>query len=410
MRIAIVDCETTGLDIQDVPISIAVVVVALDRHGRGIIVDEWYGEQEPAVPISESAYAVHGRTLVSLAGKSFDLEDLSRTFAGCAIAIAHNAAFDARMISEAWRGISTMEWRCSLRQWPFPHMEGSSLDAVCRFFRIQRNAPHDAMTDAKVLLAALNQQNNDSSRTYLQLLLDREAFVEARVVAQRTVANAQQRTESHVLAKTQGIEFIGVALHERKLILSGKPDTLTPVLAISWYDERSLAACDIGTNFLLEMRLNNIFGLHDGKSILDAYGKNNDWLVEILKAGEEVGVTIIEKEKNFINFSVWKYSPDVAPTSSSSLDQEKPHFDIAWFDATILMGCGVGTAFHLDLQGDAEICGFLDGKIALRGDARTKTNQWIVQHLREGNDLTAVITSKVGGYVDFAIRKQIADP
>lgn len=289
MRIAIIDCETTGLDNHDLPISIAVVVVAIDQKGCGAIVDEWYGEQEPTVSISDSAYAVHGRTLASLAGKAFDLESLSKTMAGCTVAIAHNATFDAAMIAKAWPGIRSLEWRCSLEQWPFPPMEGRSLDTACRFFGIQRNIPHDAMADAKALLEALNREREGFGETHLQSLLKLEPYVDA--------------SDS---SETQKVEVIAAAFHARKLILSPPVDPSVRILRISWYDESSLACCEIGTSFSLTLLLNLIVAYHDGRSILEADGSSHDWLVNHLEAGEEIGLTIVDKEYGFFNFAVWK--------------------------------------------------------------------------------------------------------
>lgn len=166
MRVAIVDCETTGLEASDVPISISVVIAELDQDGQGVIVNEWLGEQEPNVPISDGALSVHGITRESLSGKSYNFELLAQAISGCTIAIAHNATFDAGMIAKVWPGIASFEWRCSFQQWPFPQTNGLSLDAACESLGVHRDIRHSARADAMDLLKALNCKSRDQGKTF----------------------------------------------------------------------------------------------------------------------------------------------------------------------------------------------------------------------------------------------------
>lgn len=173
MRVAVVDCETTGLDSNGEPISIAAVLSTLDQRGFGEISDVWYGEQFPSVPISDGAFRVHGRTKQSLAGKSFDLDGLSKTLRSADVVVAHNAEFDYRMVGKAYPAIRQFPWFCSYRQWPFGNLPNKRLDTLCAHFGITKPSRHDALSDAKCLHAVLvrHRGKTERSRTFLGLLL-----------------------------------------------------------------------------------------------------------------------------------------------------------------------------------------------------------------------------------------------
>lgn len=305
MRVAIVDCETTGLEASDVPISISVVITELDQDGRGVIVNEWHGEQEPNVPISDGAFSVHGITRESLSGKSYNFELLDQAMSGCTIAIAHNATFDAVMIAKVWPKIASLEWRCSFQQWPFPQSNGLSLDAACESVGVHRDIRHSARADAMDLLKALNCQSKDQSKTFLQLLLDRQPLKESLLTARRTT-----ETDNTAETATQKSDIIvlAIAMHARKLILSPQQDSPAPIITIDWYNEVFLSSRQVGDTFPLSSLLNLIVATHEGKSILDIDGRENRWLLDLIEAGEEVGATIVHITRSFVDFAVWKRS------------------------------------------------------------------------------------------------------
>lgn len=178
-RIAIVDCETTGLESHDLPISIAVLLTTLDEFGFGEIEHVWYGEQYPSVRISEGAFSVHGRTRESLFGKAFDFSELTKALQSVSFVVAHNADFDAKMISKVFPEIRRFPWLCSYKQWPFGKMPNQRLDTICDYLEIEKPFKHDAMSDAKRLYLALMQRHCKTSRgnTYLYRLLENGAWI-----------------------------------------------------------------------------------------------------------------------------------------------------------------------------------------------------------------------------------------
>lgn len=175
--VAIVDCETTGVGASDEPIAIGVIVVALDA--RGAVEEEvgvFHGFREPSVPIHPQAQKVHGISAESLKGKQIDVTHLRGLLDKADVLIAHNAPFDARMLAQVVA--IDKPWRCSYRQFPWPPMGNKKLDTVCEEYQIERPGQHDALQDARALLACLTQRTGktDRSRTYMHKLLGRQEF------------------------------------------------------------------------------------------------------------------------------------------------------------------------------------------------------------------------------------------
>lgn len=179
MKVAIVDCETTGLGLLDEPISIAAIFSEVDKSGYGGISTVWYGEQCPTIPISDGAFFVHGRTKQSLVGKLFDFGGLSEALQSVDAVIAHNAEFDHRMICKVYPAINSFPWFCSYKQWPFGSLINKQLGTLCERFHISKPVKHDALSDAKCLYAALMQRSGEdmSNNTYLHTLLKNSAWI-----------------------------------------------------------------------------------------------------------------------------------------------------------------------------------------------------------------------------------------
>lgn len=173
MKFAVVDCETTGLKENDEPISIGVLTGLVEPAGVGVIIDSWYGEQSPSVPMSATAEMVHGVAPSQLTGKQFNVTELQNILNHAEVVISHNARFDARMIGKVLPDIVSKNWRCSLKQTHCAEFEKKSLDHICAHFSIKRPHPHNALWDCEALLEALNHRTGSTlrSRTYLQRTL-----------------------------------------------------------------------------------------------------------------------------------------------------------------------------------------------------------------------------------------------
>lgn len=171
-NVLFVDTETTGVSENDEPISIAAVLTEVNIH-TGLITNEvatYYGLREPFCQISQGAFSVHGITKASLKGKEFDIRELYSMFSVASVIVAHNAKFDKRMLR--FLNDESHNWGCSCWDvdWPI-EIGGRSLTAICEYFSIEKEFPHNALSDTRAMMAAL-QQKNHIDQTYLKLLLN----------------------------------------------------------------------------------------------------------------------------------------------------------------------------------------------------------------------------------------------
>lgn len=175
VNIAIIDTETTGVDLHDEPIAVCILLLEVDRSKGSLIreVDRYEGFRYPSVPIHRQARAKHGMTRDSLLGKKFDVARIAGMLGRAEILIAHNSSFDARMMCVVWPEIVNKDWLCSYSNWPWPSLSNKKLDSVCQYFNIARPKIHTSFADCDALAQALLRHTGktDRSRTYLALLL-----------------------------------------------------------------------------------------------------------------------------------------------------------------------------------------------------------------------------------------------
>ncbi|MDI1308162.1 MAG: exonuclease domain-containing protein [Methylotenera sp.] len=162
-----IDTETTGLSKSDQPISVGAVLAEVDTR-NGVILKEiarYYGLREPSCVITEGAYQVHGISDYQVKNKEFDLKELVTMFEVANLIVAHNAAFDKRMLS--FMSDAQPTWGCSCRDIDWPdEIGGRSLDAISKHFSLNRPVIHNSLSDTLVMIEALQQKKADGS-TYL---------------------------------------------------------------------------------------------------------------------------------------------------------------------------------------------------------------------------------------------------
>jgi DNA polymerase III epsilon subunit-like protein len=174
VNVLFIDTETTGVADHDQPISVGAILSEVNLNTGKIYrdVSSYYGLREPSCEIHPRALQVHGLSSAELKGKEFDIEQLV-IMLGCSdMVIAHNASFDKRMLrflSEA----KQPKWACSMRDadWP-PDAGGRSLDAICMHYGIHHPAVHNAITDTRAMMEAL-QKPSCSGKTHLSMVLER---------------------------------------------------------------------------------------------------------------------------------------------------------------------------------------------------------------------------------------------
>ncbi|MCK9898672.1 DNA polymerase III subunit epsilon [Parafrankia colletiae] len=173
---AVVDVETTGLSpTRDRVLSIAVVLTSPD----GIVEGRWSTLLDPGC--DPGPVHIHGLTRQRLAGSptfAAVVDELADLLAG-RVLVAHNAAFDWRMLAgEALRIGRTLpvEWRlCTLTLASRLGLELTSLRlaALAAHWGIAQRRAHDAEDDAEVLAALLPRILERAGEQYLELPLTR---------------------------------------------------------------------------------------------------------------------------------------------------------------------------------------------------------------------------------------------
>lgn len=117
MTIAVLDCETTGLDPQrHRMIELAVGTITIDAD-RGDVVDvsapvSWLEDPKEDLPIEiERLTHITSRMLV---GQRFDDRAILAKLGRATVIVAHNASFDRSFVTRRFPGTAAMPWACSL--------------------------------------------------------------------------------------------------------------------------------------------------------------------------------------------------------------------------------------------------------------------------------------------------------
>lgn len=123
VRLAIIDCETTGLDPErHKMIEFAVGMLTIDAD-HGDVVDvtppkSWLEDPAEDLPI-EIERLTH-ITSGMLVGKWFPDEAIIKALAGADIVVAHNAKFDRAFVTKRFPALAALPWACSMSEvdWP----------------------------------------------------------------------------------------------------------------------------------------------------------------------------------------------------------------------------------------------------------------------------------------------------
>ncbi|MFS8975592.1 DNA polymerase III subunit epsilon [Cupriavidus necator] len=183
MRVAIVSTETTGITPADEPVSIGLLLVEVAPRAGSLVreITDYYGSQEPSVPISAAATGVHGLTADMLRGQRFDVDAIRAIVDDADVLVAHGAEFNARMLEKVVPDVQRKCWRCSVRQVRWSqhfHVPNHKLDTLCEHLHIFRPRPQIALDDCLALSKLLFQHMGAVSQsTPMGFLLAQPDFV-----------------------------------------------------------------------------------------------------------------------------------------------------------------------------------------------------------------------------------------
>lgn len=190
---AIVDVETTGLDLEDDPIiELAVIRVWADADGRIRSVGRsrtWL--EDPGRPLSPDIRRLTGLTDEMLAGRSIMDAEAATLIRDADVVIAHNASFDRPRVERRLPFCAGRPWVCSLRDvdWRSLGFEGGRLGDLL----LQAGwfySPHRAEGDVEALIQLLDHDVGDGT-TVLRHALDRASRPTARIVVDRSPFEAR---------------------------------------------------------------------------------------------------------------------------------------------------------------------------------------------------------------------------
>jgi DNA polymerase-3 subunit epsilon len=184
-----VDVETTGLDPARCEIiELAMVPFTYDLDGRIFEVGAAFNQlREPSEPIPREITSITGITNDMVTGQHIDVAEVAAFAAPAAIVIAHNAAFDRRVLERFSEAFRTKPWACSMSQvnWAEEGFEGvklAYLAAGAGFFYDKHRAVHDCLAAVELLSRPLPQ----SGHLALRRLLDEARTPSWRIWAQNS--------------------------------------------------------------------------------------------------------------------------------------------------------------------------------------------------------------------------------
>jgi DNA polymerase-3 subunit epsilon len=170
-----VDVETTGLDTRRCEIiELAMAPFSYGLDGLIYAVGEAFDQlREPSGSIPPEVTAITGLTDEMVAGHAIDPEAVAAFAAPAALVVAHNAAFDRRVLERFSAVFNTKAWACSMSQvdWAAEGFEGVKLPylaASAGFFYDKHRAAHDCLAAIELLARPLPR----SGRPALLALLE----------------------------------------------------------------------------------------------------------------------------------------------------------------------------------------------------------------------------------------------
>ncbi|RDC61354.1 DNA-directed DNA polymerase [Alteripontixanthobacter maritimus] len=201
--IAILDCETTGLDIEnDKLIELAIMLIFVDNDGkvlRHMGPVSWL--EDPQVVIDPKITLLTGLAAHHLVGKQINDEMASALIDRADICLAHNAAFDSKWIEQRYPEHRGKAWACSLAEidWLTLGYEGRAQQHLLVQHGWFSNA-HRAGDDVWSLFHLLRQQQagpgSHPMYTHLQRLLTTSATSTVRVEAVNAPYAAKNRLKA----------------------------------------------------------------------------------------------------------------------------------------------------------------------------------------------------------------------
>ena len=173
MSLAIVDCETTGLNpAADSIIELAVMIVFVDAIGHIVGYEEpvsWL--EQPMFDLEPAITRITGITDEMLDGQRIDRDTALAMLTGADLIIGHNALFDLAFVEKLLPEIKDSAWACSCREvdWAERGYEGCALGWLLIQSGLFIEA-HRATADVWALFTLLTQPDFDGGIALQELV------------------------------------------------------------------------------------------------------------------------------------------------------------------------------------------------------------------------------------------------
>ncbi len=120
-RVAVIDCETTGLAVERHQIiELCVAIVLVNEVGRIVAVEVVRsGLIDPGHPLTAEIAELTGLTDQDLDGRSIDEEQVTKILASCEGVIAYNAGFDRPFLEKMINRHVAVPWGCAMADVPW---------------------------------------------------------------------------------------------------------------------------------------------------------------------------------------------------------------------------------------------------------------------------------------------------
>ena len=189
-RAAIVDVETTGMDIDDdqvIELGMVVFEYAAVSGRVGPVVARYDGLEDPGRPIPPESTRIHGISDAMVSGRRLDEAAIGTVLQDVSLVIAHNAGFDRPFLEARLPLFSRLPWACSIRDihWKDHGYGSSALEFLAYRAGFFYDA-HRAMMDCLAVLAVLAQPLGATGQPALQALLERARQPAYQVAALRS--------------------------------------------------------------------------------------------------------------------------------------------------------------------------------------------------------------------------------
>ncbi len=172
-KICFLDLETTGLNISDMIVELAIKLVAIEKHtGRLIkILDSYESFNDPGFTMDERNIAIHGISNEMVKDKFIDWDRVKDIFDDSEIIVAHNARFDRSFMDRDFSLSDEKVWACSVNDidWPGMGFNSRSQELLCMWHGFYYES-HRAMSDVDALIYLVTHDSYDDQKPIKQLI------------------------------------------------------------------------------------------------------------------------------------------------------------------------------------------------------------------------------------------------